>query len=76
MTGQSYLDLCKVGLASGGLISLSNSVNLADAPRLDKISATHTFQAPALKLANLLRGKLLLCKVFTEQSRVIKEDQT
>ena len=74
VTGQIYLDLCKVGLPSGGLISLSNSVNLADAPRLEEVSMTH-FQAPGLKFAKLLSGKLLLCKVFIKQSREIEEDQ-
>ena len=72
LTGQSYLDFCKEGLPNDGLISLSNSVNLADAPRLAEISVTH-FQTPALKLAKVLNGKLLLCKVFTKQSKEIKD---
>ena len=74
MTGQSLVDLCKHGLSSSGLISLSNSVNLADAPRLEEVSLTHR-DSLALRLAKLLSGKLLLCKVFIGQCREIQTGQ-
>ena len=57
------MDVCKGGLCGGGPVSLSNSVNMADAPRLEEISTQN--HLPAMKLAKLLNGQLLLCKVFT-----------
>ena len=56
--------MCKDGLCGVGPVSLSNSVNNADAPRLEEISSLQN-HPPAMKLANLLNGQLLLCKVFT-----------
>ena len=53
--------MCKDGLCGAGPVSLSNSVNMADAPRLKEIS----YHPPPMKLAKLLNGQLLLCKVFT-----------
>ena len=57
------MDVCKDGLCGIGPISLSNSVNMADAPRLEEILKQSYL--PAMKLAKLLNGLLLLCKVFT-----------
>ena len=57
------MDMCKDGLCGVGPVSLSNSVNIADAPRLEEISLQN--HPPTMKLANLLNGQLLLCKVFT-----------
>ena len=68
--GPSYLDVCKDGPKADGLISLSNSVNSADAPRLEKLS-TMTKE----KLAELLNGRLLLCKVFVGHKIKAREDQ-
>jgi hypothetical protein len=60
------VDVCKDGLCGAGPVSLSNSVNMADAPRLEEISSLQNLPPP-MKLAKLLNGQLLLCKVFTGQ---------
>ena len=60
-SGQCYVDVCKDGLCGASPVSLSNSVNMADTPRLKEISSLH----PPMKLAKLLNGQLLLYKVFT-----------
>lgn len=57
-----------------GFITLSNSVNLADAPRLKDMSLRHS-QCQELKLANALNGQLLLCKVFIGQSVEMKDNK-
>ena len=66
------MDVCKNGLCEDGPISLSNSVNMADAPRLEDISSRHD-HLPAMKLAKLLNGQLLLCKVFTGQGLELED---
>ena len=58
------MDVSKDGLYGTGPVSLSNSVNMADAPRLEEILSWQN-QPPAIKLAKLLNGQLLLCKIFT-----------
>ena len=74
--GPPYLDVCKDGPKADGLISLSNSVNLADAPRLDKLSRRgSTVTMTKGKLAELLNGKLLLCKVLVGHKIEAREDQ-
>ena len=71
--GPSYLEVCKDGPKTDGLISLSNSVNSADAPRLEKLSSTLTMSKE--KHAQLLHGRLLLCKVFVGHKVEAREDQ-
>lgn len=56
--------MSKDGLCGAGPVSLSNSVNMADSPRLEEILSQQN-HPPAMKLAKLLNGQLLLCKVFT-----------
>lgn len=60
------MDVCKDGLYKAGPVSLSNSVNIADSPRLEEILSLRD-HPPAMKLAKALNGQLLLCKVFTGQ---------
>ena len=58
------MDVSKDGLCGAGPVSLSNSVNMADAPRLEEILSQQNHPS-SMKLAKLLNGQLLLCKVFT-----------
>ena len=73
MAGQVCVDLCKDGLPNEGFISLSNSVNLADAPRLGHLSPQDG-PLSAMELAKISSGKLLLCKVFIGQSAQVEQE--
>lgn len=63
------MDLCKLGLSKEVPISLTNSVNVADAPRLEEILSMKSC-LPAERLAKVLDGQLLLCKVFVESLEI------
>lgn len=71
-----YVDVCKDGLLTDQLIPLSNSVNSADAARLKELSLRGDRGTLAKKtLAEMLRGTLLLCKVFVGGKLELTEDQ-
>lgn len=71
-----YVDVCKDGLLMDQLIPLSNSVNSADAARLKELSLRGDRGTLAKKtLAEMLRGTLLLCKVFVGGKLELTEDQ-
>ena len=62
--------LCEEGLGGGGVVLMSNSVNLADAPRLKAAGfhgdGLHGDRAVKAWLAR--EGVLVLCKVFMGQT--------
>lgn len=66
--------MCQNGCAvsDDGFIVLTNSVNLADAPRL---SEAGVMQGGGGRLEKVLRGKLLLCKVFMGQTAKTQSHQ-